>query len=89
MAWKYGILVLLVLGLENSTTAGAQEGGAACGLLNFINFFSLYFVEFNCIGFSIKLVKIAQDNEVRDLLAIGSWVDNLQKAMWGAHEKVQ
>ena len=36
---------------------------------NCINLFSCIFVGFICNGFSIKLVKIAQDSEVRNLLA--------------------
>ena len=40
---------------------------------------------FNCNGFSIKLVKIAQDSEIRYLFAINSRVDNLWKVTWEAH----
>ena len=34
-----------------------------------------------CNGFSIKLVKIAQDNEVRNLLTTDSRVDDPQNVM--------
>ena len=40
---------------------------------------------FICNGFSSKLVKIAQDSEVRNLLTTSSQMDNLQRATWGAH----
>ena len=40
---------------------------------------------FNCNGLSIKLVKIAQDSEVRNLLATDSRVDNSWKVKWEAH----
>ena len=40
---------------------------------------------FNCNGFSIKLVKIAQDSEIRYLFAIDSRVDNSWKVTWEAH----
>ena len=40
---------------------------------------------FNCNGFSIKLVKIAQDSEIRYLFAINSRVDNSWKVTWEAH----
>ena len=40
---------------------------------------------FNCNEFSIKLVKIAQDNKVRDLLVTYSWLDNPRKVTWKAH----
>ena len=45
----------------------------------------LVFCEIYCNGFSIKLVKIAQDNEVRDLLATDSQVEDQQKVTWEAH----
>ena len=34
------------------------------------------------MGFSIKLVKIAQDSEVRNLLVTNSQVDDPQKVTW-------
>ena len=39
----------------------------------------LVFCEIYCNEFSIKLVKIAQDSEIRKLLAIDSRMDDQQK----------
>ena len=46
-----------------------------------------YFVGFNCNEFNIKLVKIAQDSEICDLIAIDSQVDNPWKVTWKAHAR--
>ena len=45
----------------------------------------MYFVGFNCNRFSIKLVRIAQDSKLRNLLMTDSRVDDPQKVTWETH----
>ena len=54
--------------------------GIVIALIYFLVFCGIY-----CNKFSIKFVKIGQDNEVCDLLKTNSWVDNPWKVTWKAH----